>query len=92
MPRQVAHPAAKMVVLAAKAQQAEVGDGANLVVSLAGELLAGAEALLRDGLHASEIMAGYSAALGQVYHSSSTTVTTVVHGMYMYYKLGPIAF
>ncbi|CAI5528021.1 unnamed protein product [Closterium sp. Naga37s-1] len=59
---EVQHPAAKLVVLGAKAQQEEVGDGANTVVSLAGELLAGAEELIRSGLHPSEIIAGYAKA------------------------------
>jgi T-complex protein 1 subunit theta len=63
---EVEHPAARLLVHAAKAQQAEVGDGANLVVSLAGELLAGAEALLRDGLHPSEVADGYAKTAAQV--------------------------
>lgn len=57
---EVQHPAAKMIVLAAKAQEAELGDGTNLVVSLAGELLANAEELVREGLHPSDIVEGYS--------------------------------
>jgi len=56
---EVQHPAAKLLVLAAKAQETEIGDGTNLVVSLGGELLAQAEELLRDGLHPSDIIAGY---------------------------------
>ena len=36
---EVVHPAAKLLVLAAKMQESEVGDGTNLVVVLAGELL-----------------------------------------------------
>ena len=63
---EVEHPAARLLVHAAKAQQAEVGDGANLVVALAGELLAGAEALLRDGLHPSEVADGYAKTAVQV--------------------------
>jgi len=59
---EVAHPAANLIVMAAKAQEAEIGDGTNLVVSLAGELLANAEALLRDGLHTTEIAEGYEKA------------------------------
>jgi T-complex protein 1 subunit theta len=57
---EVAHPAAKLLVLAGKAQQEEIGDGTNLVVTLAGELLQGAEDLIRSGLHPSEILAGYN--------------------------------
>ncbi|KAI3773900.1 hypothetical protein L1987_48439 [Smallanthus sonchifolius] len=50
---EIQHPAAKILVLAGKAQQEEIGDGANLVVSFAGELLQGAEDLIRMGLHPS---------------------------------------
>ncbi|BBN13186.1 T-complex protein 1 subunit theta [Marchantia polymorpha subsp. ruderalis] len=60
---EVQHPAAKLLVLAARAQQEEVGDGVNLVISFAGELLQGAEELIRMGLHPSEIIAGYAKAL-----------------------------
>ena len=52
---EVMHPAAKLLVMAAKAQAGEVGDGTNLVLTLAGELLNHAEGLLRDGLHTTEI-------------------------------------
>eukprot|EP00933_Yihiella_yeosuensis_P064211 TRINITY_DN67574_c0_g1_i1.p1 TRINITY_DN67574_c0_g1~~TRINITY_DN67574_c0_g1_i1.p1 ORF type:complete len:540 (+),score=137.29 TRINITY_DN67574_c0_g1_i1:104-1723(+) len=56
---EVMHPAAKLVVLAAKAQEQECGDGTNFVVSLAGELLKCAEELLKEGIHASEVLKGY---------------------------------
>lgn len=59
---EVVHPAAKMVALAAKAQDEEVGDGTNLVVVLAGEFLSHAESLLTLGLHPSEIIEGYELA------------------------------
>ena len=59
---EVQHPAAKMLVLASKMQEAESGDGTNLVVVLAGELLSLAEELLKNGLHCSEVIAGYTAA------------------------------
>lgn len=59
---EVQHPAAKLVATAAAAQQTEIGDGANLVLSFAGELLASAETLLRDGLHPIEIADGYATA------------------------------
>ncbi|KMT12218.1 hypothetical protein BVRB_5g101650 [Beta vulgaris subsp. vulgaris] len=57
---EVQHPAAKLLVLASKAQQEEIGDGANLTISFAGELLRGAEELIRMGLHPSEIIIGYT--------------------------------
>ncbi|XP_071732296.1 T-complex protein 1 subunit theta-like [Rutidosis leptorrhynchoides] len=63
---EIQHPAAKLLVLAGKAQQEEIGDGANLVVSFAGELLQGAEDLIRMGLHPSEIIIGYTKAINQV--------------------------
>jgi len=63
---EVQHPAAKLVVMAAKAQEAELGDGTNLVVALAGELLGNAEELIREGLHPSEIVEGYTKAMHKV--------------------------
>ena len=42
------HPAAKLVAMAAKAQEDEIGDATNLVVVFAGVLLEGAENLLRQ--------------------------------------------
>uniref|UniRef100_A0A7S0S258 CCT-theta n=1 Tax=Chlamydomonas leiostraca TaxID=1034604 RepID=A0A7S0S258_9CHLO len=59
---EVNHPAAKLLVHAAKAQEAEIGDGTNLVLTLGGELMANAEGLLRDGLHTAEIADGYAKA------------------------------
>ncbi|KAL7234195.1 hypothetical protein ACSBR1_017733 [Camellia fascicularis] len=62
---EVQHPAAKILVLAGKAQQEEIGDGANLTVSFAGELLKNAEELIRMGLHPSEIIIGYTKAINK---------------------------
>nr|KYP32848.1 T-complex protein 1 subunit theta [Cajanus cajan] len=62
---EVQHPAAKVLVLAGKAQQEEIGDGANLTISFAGELLQGAEELIRMGLHPSEIISGYTKAINK---------------------------
>jgi len=59
------HPAARMISLAAAAQDTEIGDGTNLVVTFAGELLKLAEDLLRTGLHTSEIVAGYELAYAE---------------------------
>jgi len=59
---EVVHPAAKLLVLAAKMQESEVGDGTNLVVVLAGELLKLAEELVQTGLHPSDILSGYEKA------------------------------
>jgi T-complex protein 1 subunit theta len=59
---EVQHPAAKLLVLASQQQEAEMGDGTNLVIVLAGELLVMAEYLLKMGLHPSEIIDGYTLA------------------------------
>jgi len=59
---EIEHPAARILTLAAKMQDKECGDGTNLVVSFAGELLYQTEELLRNGLHVSEILTGYKLA------------------------------
>lgn len=56
---EVMHPAAKLIVMAAKAQEQECGDCTNFVVSLGGELLMRAEELLKEGIHASDVLKGY---------------------------------
>jgi len=66
---EVMHPAAKMVVMAVKSQDFECGDGTNLVVSLAGELLLRAEELLKEGIHASDVLKGYELAKVKVLES-----------------------
>lgn len=53
------HPAAKMVAQAAKMQDNECGDGINLLISMAGELMSQAADLINMGLHPSEIVIGY---------------------------------
>jgi len=55
----VEHPAAKMMVEAAKTQDAEVGDGTTTAVVLAGELLKQAEELLHKNVHPAVIANGY---------------------------------
>jgi T-complex protein 1 subunit theta len=62
---EVQHPAAKLLVLAGKAQQEEIGDGANLTISFSGELLQNAGELIRMGLHPSEIISGYTKAIAK---------------------------
>ncbi|KAB8219007.1 TCP-1/cpn60 chaperonin family-domain-containing protein [Aspergillus novoparasiticus] len=58
----VVHPAAKLLVMASQQQDVEMGDGTNLVIILAGELLKKAEELLRMGLKTSDIVQGYEKA------------------------------
>lgn len=60
---EVIHPAAKLVVMAAKAQEQECGDGTNLVTVFSGELLTNAEELLKQGIHASDVVRGYELAI-----------------------------
>ena len=59
----VEHPAAKLMVMASQMQDAEVGDGTNFVVIMAGALLESAEELLRLGITTSDIADGYEKAL-----------------------------
>jgi thermosome len=58
----VQHPAAKMIVEVAKAQDDEVGDGTTTAVILAGELLRKAEELLDQDIHPITIISGYKKA------------------------------
>mmetsp|Transcript_73229 Transcript_73229/g.145244 ORF Transcript_73229/g.145244 Transcript_73229/m.145244 type:complete len:563 (+) Transcript_73229:60-1748(+) len=55
----ICHPAAKILVDIAKAQDNEVGDGTTSVVVLAGELLKEAKTFLEDGLVGPQIIKGF---------------------------------
>jgi len=55
----VEHPAAKMIIEVAKAQDNEVGDGTTTAVVLSGELLKRAEELLDQDIHPTIIANGY---------------------------------
>jgi len=70
----VAHPAAKLIVMAAKMQEDEVGDGTNFVVTFAGELLKQAEDLINMGLHPSDILSGFEKA----YRKTEEIITELV--------------
>lgn len=59
---EVEHPAAKILQMAAEAQDKACGDMTNLVVSFAGQLLRETQDLMRMGVHTSEVIAGYQAA------------------------------
>jgi len=63
----VDHPAAKMIVEVAKAQDQECGDGTTSAVLLSGELLRKAEDLIEQQVHPTIIVAGYrqAAAMAQ---------------------------
>ena len=56
---EVRHPAAKMMVDLAKAQDHEVGDGTTTTVVIAGALLAEADRLLRKDVHPMVIVNGF---------------------------------
>ena len=60
---EIQHPAAKLLVEVAKAQDAEVGDGTTSAVVLAGMLLDKADALLDENIHPTTIIEGYKKAL-----------------------------
>lgn len=75
---EVEHPAAKLIVLAAKMQEQEIGDGSNYVVCLAGALLSKAEALVKMGLHPSEIVNGYLIAGKKVMELLPTLVVDTI--------------
>lgn len=62
---EVQHPAARMLVLASRMQEEDFGDATNYVITLAGELLALAEHLLKSGLHPSAVIAGFEAGLAE---------------------------
>jgi len=78
---EVEHPAAKLLVMAANAMQEEVGDGTNLVVTLAGEFLSQAEALVRMGLHPSDIIEGYKKAGAKALEALDALVSGTVDDM-----------
>jgi len=59
----VEHPAGRMLVDLAQLQDQEIGDGTTSVVILAAELLKRAQELVMQGIHATNIIAGYKLAL-----------------------------
>lgn len=77
---EVVHPAAKLLVFASQQQEADMGDGTNLVIILAGELLRQAEGLIALGLHPTEIVQGYELArdhaLQELEHLSLAALTS----------------
>ena len=58
----VQHPAAKMLIEAAKTQDKEVGDGTTTVAIFTGELLKKAEDLITQGVHPTMVVQGYAMA------------------------------
>ncbi|MCI2414925.1 MAG: thermosome subunit [Candidatus Aramenus sp.] len=62
---EIQHPAAKLLVEAAKAQDAEVGDGTTSAVVLAGLFLEKAENLLDQNIHPTIIIEGFKKAFNK---------------------------
>ncbi|MHA2427415.1 MAG: thermosome subunit beta [Candidatus Hermodarchaeia archaeon] len=60
---EIQHPAAKMLVQVAKAQDSETGDGTTTAVVLCGEYLKQAMGLITSGVHPTVIISGYRKAV-----------------------------
>lgn len=60
---EIEHPAAKLLLQAALQQDREMGDGTNVTVMLAAEMLSQAQGLLRMGLSPSTVAEGFEGAL-----------------------------
>ncbi|MDD1751129.1 MAG: TCP-1/cpn60 chaperonin family protein [Methanothrix sp.] len=73
----VQHPAAKMLIEAAKTQDKEVGDGTTTVAVLAGELLKKAEVLLEQQVHPTMIVQGYNLAAKKAIEILNSMATKV---------------
>ena len=74
----VMHPAAKMLVDLANAQDIEAGDGTTSVVIIAGSLLGAAEKLLAKGLHPTVISESFQRAASkavEILHDMSLPIT-----------------
>ena len=65
---QLEHPIAQMIVEIATSQDETIGDGTTTAVIIAGELLKQADDLLDQGLHPTQIINGYNAALTKSIH------------------------
>jgi thermosome len=73
----VQHPAAKMLIEAAKTQDKEVGDGTTTVAVLVGELLKKAEVLLDQKVHPTMIVQGYRMAAEKAIEIAKTMAVDV---------------
>lgn len=77
---EVSHPAAKMLVMAAQNQALEYGDGTNLVLTIAGQLLDRAKSLLEQGFVTTDIISGYERALAHILSEiSDDSKSTLIH-------------
>jgi thermosome len=73
----VQHPAAKIVIEAAKTQDTEVGDGTTTAVVFAGFLLEQAEKLLEQNVHPTVIIDGFKEALEDALQISKNIATKI---------------
>lgn len=78
---EIVHPAVKVLIMASKQQEFEMGDNTNLVIILAGEFLNIAEKLLNLGLSVSEIVQGYNLANKYVMEKLDTLVVNKVESL-----------
>jgi T-complex protein 1 subunit theta len=75
---EIQHPGAKMLAGASKMQAEQIGDGTNLVIVFAGELMHLATELIRAGIHTRDIVAGYQRALAKTLEILPTLYTNAV--------------
>lgn len=81
---EIAHPAAKMVIMAADMQEVEIGDGSNLVVALAGSMLKKAADLIEMGVHPTEVVEGYESAYKAALEVAESLATRTVEGKQLF--------
>lgn len=77
----IVHPAVKMLIMASKQQEFEMGDNTNLVIILAGELLNISEKLLTSGLSVPEIVQGFKLANKYLQLALDKLVVESVHNV-----------
>lgn len=77
----VEHPAARMLVDLAQLQDQEIGDGTTSVVILAAEFLKRGQELVQQGLHATNVIAGYKLALRQAVTYLNDNLSTRVDAL-----------
>jgi len=70
----IEHPAADMIVDVAQTQEDEIGDGTTTAAILAGQLLAQAENLFEDDVHATTVVEGYHEA-AELAHDAVDEIT-----------------
>ena len=77
----VNHPAAKLLVMAAKMQKDDFGDLTNYTLTLAGELLGQAETLIKGGLHPSAIITGFELGLEKAVEILNNNVSLRINNL-----------